>query len=254
MSKGKAVAGILMGACLLGACAHEQIKTPYAKEELFGHLPPVDYEIPNYAEYLEGVTVGLDPGHGGDAHIPGYKRGPTGVREAEMNWTTAQFLKGFLETANAKVILTRHGDEHVSLADRCRVANEARVDFFASMHHNAARRKSANFTTTWYHADPDYGPMNLDLARYLQQGVAEALRLPEVAANPLKSDYLMYPGSGFGVLRRLEVPGCLVEASRVLKAGGLWLFSGHRTLCGRRRSVLHDAATGVRLTDRGQAT
>lgn len=220
MRKTDLLSVVILAGFLLGACAHpklkterEEIKTGFTREELFGHLPPVDYEIPNYTQFLKSVKICLDPGHGGDAHIPRYKRGPTGVREAEMNWTTAQFLKEFLETAGAEVLLTRGGDESVSLAERARIANEAQANFFISMHHNAASRESANFTTTWYHADPDYGPMNLDLSRYVQQGVAEALRLPEVAANPLKSDYLMYPDSGFGVLRQLEVPGCLVEAS-----------------------------------------
>jgi len=213
MKRGKSLAFGLACLLLLAACAHRRGEQKYSEAELFGHLPPVAYEIPGYSKYLEGVRICLDPGHGGDAHLKGYKQGPTGVREAEMNWTVAQFMKGFLESVGAEVILTRDGDEHVSLADRCKVANEAKVDFFISLHHNAAGRESANFTSTWYHADPDYGPMNLDLARYIQQGVADALWLPETAPNPLKSDYLMYPGAGFGVLRRLEVPGCLCEAS-----------------------------------------
>ncbi len=266
MKRREIVATVLIVGLLLGACAHERIKTEYTKEELFGHLPPVDYEIPNYAKFLEGMKICLDPGHGGDAHIPRYKRGPTGVREAEMNWTTAQYLKEFLETAGAEVLLARSGDESVSLAERARVANEAKVNFFISMHHNAASRESANFTTTWYHADPDYGPMNLDLSRYLQQGVAEALRLPEVAANPLKSDYLMYPDSGFGVLRRLEVPGCLVEASffsnlieeqrlrhpEYLKreAYGYFLGIARYVAAGIPFSVMRQPEPGARLQDK----
>ncbi|HEQ60572.1 MAG TPA: hypothetical protein ENN74_03080 [Firmicutes bacterium] len=273
MKTTKIVWTLLVAALLLGACAHPKLKTEreegetgFTREELFGHLPPVDYEIPNDAQFLKGVKICLDPGHGGDAHIPRYKRGPTGVREAEMNWTTAQFLKEFLESAEAEVLLTRSGDEDVSLAQRARIANRAQVDFFISMHHNAASRESANFTSTWYHADPDYGPMNLDLSRYVQQGVAEALRLPEVAANPLKSDYLMYPDAGFGVLRQLEVPGCLVEASffsnvieeqrlrhpEYLKreAYGYFLGIARYVAAGIPFSVMRQPEPGARLQDK----
>jgi N-acetylmuramoyl-L-alanine amidase len=48
-------------------------------------LPPADYAIPPYARFLAGLRIVIDPGHGGDGFIPGYKQGPSGVREAEVN-------------------------------------------------------------------------------------------------------------------------------------------------------------------------
>ncbi|MFQ6617765.1 MAG: N-acetylmuramoyl-L-alanine amidase [Fidelibacterota bacterium] len=175
-------------------------------------LPAVSYDIPPYARYLYGYKVCLDPGHGGLSHLPGYKRGPSGLREAEVNLSVAFFLKDFLERAGAKVILTRDGDYFVSLKERSEIANRNGVDFFISIHHNASNREDANYTSTWYHGDADYAPVNLDLARYIQQAVSEVLRLPEYPPTGLYSDMLMYP-SGFGVLRRLKVPGVLVEGS-----------------------------------------
>ncbi len=190
----------------------KQLKKAWKERKTWPELNKLDFQIPLYAEYLKGVKICLDPGHGGDAHLKGYKRGPSEYREAVMNYIVALFLKEFLEKAGAEVIITRDGDVEVSLAERCRIANEAKVDLFLSIHHNAVGNPSRNFTTTWFHADPDYQPANLDLARYIQQGVADALRLPQVSANPLKSDYLMY-STGFGVLRDLKVVGCLCEAS-----------------------------------------
>lgn len=176
-------------------------------------LDRLDYQIPIYAKYLEGLKICLDPGHGGDAHIPRYKRGPTDFREAVVNWGVALYLKDFLERSGAQVLFTRSGDEDVSLAARARLANEWPADIFLSIHHNAVGNPNVNRTTTWFHGDPDYRPSSLDLARYIQQGVADALRLPQVDGNPLKSDYLMYPGSGFGVIRPLRMTACLCEAS-----------------------------------------
>jgi len=175
-------------------------------------IPRPDYEIPPYAKWVAGMCFCLDPGHGGDAHIKGYKRGPRGFREAVMNLRVALYLKDFLERAGAEVILTRTDDSFVSLADRAQIANRNAVDMFISLHHNASSNPASNYASTWYHADADFSPVSLDLARYIQQNLLEYLRLPQQLAAGLLSDYLMYP-EGFGVLRHLERPGILIEAS-----------------------------------------
>jgi N-acetylmuramoyl-L-alanine amidase len=172
-----------------------------------------DYPIPPYAKFLQGVKVCLDPGHGGDAHKRGYKRGPTGVREAEMNLRVAQYLRAFLEAAGADVKLTRDGDYDLSLKERADIANECRADLFISLHHNAIDNKpQVNFTTVWYHNDVDYRPSNLDLARYLCYGLYDSIALPQITDMPLKSDQLMYE-TGFGVLRHANVTAALTESS-----------------------------------------
>lgn len=180
-----------------------------------GSFPPLerlDYHIPGYAGFLKGMKICLDPGHGGDAAMKGYKRGPTEFREAIMNRKVAGYLRAFLEQCGAEVKLTVEDDVDVSLRERCRIANEWGADLFVSIHHNAAGPK-ANRTVTFFHGHPDYEPANLDLARNIQIGVAEALRLPQTDGVPVKSDYLMYDNAGFGVLRNLRTVGCLCEAS-----------------------------------------
>ncbi|MCI0341872.1 MAG: N-acetylmuramoyl-L-alanine amidase [Planctomycetales bacterium] len=174
--------------------------------------PPADPPLPAYARFLAELHVCLDPGHGGDAHIPNYKRGPTGLREADANLRVARALRDLLAGAGAKVTLTREGDEDVSLARRSEIANACGADVFLSLHHNASEKPEVNGTTTWYHGDPDHSPASLDLARHVQFGVGEALGTPRWIVCPLLTDTLMYK-TGFAVLRRLEIPGCLGEAS-----------------------------------------
>jgi len=217
------IAAVLAFVFLLSSCVRQpkyvitdqkrldQLGKAWKNRDKFPKLNQLDYHIPLYARYLKGVKICLDPGHGGDAHKPRYKRGPTDYREAVMNWRVANHLKGFLEQAGALVKLTRDGDEFVSLKDRVRIANEWGADIFISMHHNAAS-PSVNRTGTWFHLQPDFQPSNLDLARYIQHGVADAIRLPGVDGVPLKSDQLMYD-TGFGVLRGLDMAACLCEAS-----------------------------------------
>jgi N-acetylmuramoyl-L-alanine amidase len=172
-----------------------------------------EFPIPPYAKQLQGLKICLDPGHGGDAQQRAYKRGPHGVREAEVNLRVAQYLRDLLTYCEAQVMLTREGDTALSLEDRAGLAEAWNADLFISCHHNAVDdNPSANFTTVWYHGDVDFWPANLDLSRYLSEGLLDELGLDQVTGVPLKSDQLMYK-SGFGLLRAARVTAALCESS-----------------------------------------
>ena len=193
---------------------HEKPEALNEPEELseWRKLPQANFGIPPYARHLEGIKICLDPGHGGQAHLLNYKRGPTGLREAEVNLHVALYLREFLKQAGAIVFMTRTDDSFVSLPDRSKIANKNAVDFFISLHHNWFSDPETNYTSTWYHQDADDSRASLDLARYVQQSVADALRMPQFTPTGLYSDRLVIP-SGFGVLRLTKRPAILVEAS-----------------------------------------
>ena len=174
-------------------------------------LPP-HTEFPPHARHLKGFKICLDPGHGGQGHISDYKRGPTGLREAEVNLQVALYLREILQKAGVTVIMTRVDDSYVSLPMRSQIANESGADFFISLHHNGIDNPTVNYTSTWYHGDADDSRHSLDLARYIQQGVSDALQLSTSPASGLYSDKLV-TASGFGVLRRTKCPAVLCEAS-----------------------------------------
>ena len=190
---------------------HEALDEPDQLDE-WHKLPQANFAIPPYARYLEGIKICLDPGHGGQAHLPNYKRGPTGLREAEVNLRVALYLREFLREVGAIVFMTRTDDFFVSIPDRSELANKNAVDFFISLHHNSFSDPETNYTSTWYHQDADDSRTSLDLARYAQQSVADALRLPQFTPTGLYSDRLVIP-SGFGVLRQTKRPAILCEAS-----------------------------------------
>ena len=173
---------------------------------------PSHAEFPPYTRHLKGFKICLDPGHGGQGHVPDYKRGPTGVREADVNLRVAFYLRELLQQVGATVIMTRVDDSYVSLPMRSQIANENEADFFISLHHNGIDNPKVNYTSTWYHGDADDSRQSLDLARYVQQGVSDALQLPTSPASGLYSDKLI-TASGFGVLRLTECPAVLCEAS-----------------------------------------
>lgn len=182
-------------------------------------LPQVDFVVPPYGKYLKGKKICLDPGHGGDAAIPNYKVGPTGLREAEINLKIAKMLRDWLVECGAIVYMTRDGDYDLSkdgseaLALRSKVANDNQCDFFISMHHNASNRADANYPSYFYHDNPDYENSAIDLGRYICESLLDVQRMREPQSAGAYSDYLMFPGAGFGVLRGLTVPGILIEAS-----------------------------------------
>lgn len=170
-----------------------------------------------YFEYLNGKTIFLDPGHGGEDRRG---RGPHGTTvEADVNLRVALYLRDFLQKAGAIVILSREDDSTVELGYRSELANNSNADIFISIHHNApgkAGRDRINFTSTYYHAtedDYEYEPGEHDLARFVQRDLAYAMRNSGGLGSfdGTYSDYWIYPGDGFSVLRRTEIPAILIE-------------------------------------------
>ncbi|MGO4870691.1 MAG: N-acetylmuramoyl-L-alanine amidase [Roseiarcus sp.] len=77
-------------------------------------------------------VIVIDPGHGG---VDGGAYGVGGAVEKSLVYDYALELKRQLEAKNRfKVVLTRHGDEFVSLEDRVRIAREANAALFVSIH------------------------------------------------------------------------------------------------------------------------
>ena len=85
---------------------------------------------------LSGITIMLDPGHGGS---DSGAIGPLGLKYAEkaINLDTALNLKKELEALGAKVLMTRTTDATVSLTDRLAASRKALPDMFLSIHANS---------------------------------------------------------------------------------------------------------------------
>ncbi|MEM7809484.1 MAG: N-acetylmuramoyl-L-alanine amidase, partial [Planctomycetota bacterium] len=183
-------------------------------ERAWTDFPPVETILERHPEehVLKDMLFVLDPGHGGDAHLPNWKRGPTGVREAEINLRVAKLLERMLTDAGAKVELTRDIDRDLSLADRAKVANDLDADLFISLHHNAASRPVVNYTSIYLHGDLATAGPELDAARHIARELTRTMRTDVGYSSPLMSDFQMFK-SGFGVLRNARVPAMLLESS-----------------------------------------
>ena len=186
-----------------------------------------DSTINYYSQYLKDWKIFVDPGHGGEDRR---SHGPTGETEADINLRVGLALRDYLTRAGATVFISRTKDTTVSLLDRPKLAAESGADIFISIHHNATggseKYPPINFTSTWYHAFPEgirsdkgdsaYSPTNHDLARYVERDLAYAMGNPEpnfFSFDGTLSDYLIYPFSGFAVLRYSKIPAILTECS-----------------------------------------
>ena len=159
-------------------------------------------------KYLKGWLIVLDPGHGGKADVAGYKRGPTGVREAEMNLRVAKLLRRLLQDAGAEVLLTREGETSEAANDRLKdthkrraeIANRAPrqnggmgADLFISLHHNASSKPTSNYPSIWFHGEADWSEVALDAALAVGHRIGAELRNSGTGiTSVLMSDRQMY--------------------------------------------------------------
>lgn len=113
---------------------------------------------------LKGVTIVVDPGHGGNDH------GTIGVRgtdEKDVNLKTAELLIAKLKAAGATVISTRDSDIYVDLRKRVSISHQYAADAFISIHHDATEDSSISGITTYYTKN-----FQKPLADFVHEGLA----------------------------------------------------------------------------------
>jgi N-acetylmuramoyl-L-alanine amidase len=186
---------------------------------------PVEFRFPEkkaefiakHSPYLKNKKIFIDPGHGGADRR---NKGSQGlITEADANLSVALKLRDFLIKAGASVQMSRYIDTTVDLKYRSELASKSGADIFISVHHNApatAEDVWTNYTSTYYHAketDYEYEPNEHDIARYVQRDLAYAMRNSggPGSFDGTYSDYIIYPGEGFSVLRLTKIPAILVE-------------------------------------------
>ncbi len=91
--------------------------------------------------------VVLDPGHGG---IDGGAHGANGTIEKEITLIVAKRIeKAILETGKYDVMLTRRGDEFISLKERVQLAIRSQADLFVSIHADTLSQKDVRGATVY---------------------------------------------------------------------------------------------------------
>src|SRR5215469_3918233 len=98
------------------------VTTPSAISQIPSSVPGED---------TPGVTVVLDPAHGGTDFGA---RGPTGLAESDVVLDFARAARVALEAERLRVLLTREGNQDPSFENRSALVNGLRHAIFISLH------------------------------------------------------------------------------------------------------------------------
>ncbi len=166
---------------------------------------------------LAGWTVALDPGHGGRDPGALYH----GLHESEVNLAIVLLARPLLESAGARVVLTRDRDVLVGPADgtitqdlqaRALAANRAGAHLFVSVHANVHSDSEVNGAITFYGLEAGYAggqrrperqvELSHQLAGAIQRGVVRRTGEVDRGVRP----------ATFWVLGATTMPSVLLES------------------------------------------
>ncbi|OFW59691.1 MAG: hypothetical protein A2W01_00055 [Candidatus Solincola sediminis] len=150
---------------------------------------------------LSGWKFCVDAGH--DGYNDTGAKGPTGLKEEDINLQVALKLKAMLEAEGAQVLMTRTDNGPLTIAQRYTMANDWGADRFISIHHNAmSGQPSVNGTETLIATNASQEAK--ELANSVQAALVGELGLPNRG---------IVPRSDVSVLTKTNMPAILTEAS-----------------------------------------
>ena len=147
--------------------------------------------------------VCIDPGHGG---TDSGAVGQNGAKEKDVVLQIGLQVKAALERNNIDVVMTRTADMtsgKLVIADRCKIANNANVDYLVSIHANADgdRDDKTGFgTETWAYSASSTG-----------YSLAKAVQRELIAANGLTDRGVKV--KVWDILKGTKAPAILVETA-----------------------------------------
>lgn len=172
-------------------------------------MSPEEAAQPVSAGTLSGLTIAIDPGHGG--YDGGARARDSGVWEKTLNLKIAQAAGDALAERGARVVMTRTQDvclaeegsgkarKRADLQKRLDLAENAGADVFMSIHLNEYRDRSESGPQVFYQHGADEGRL---LAGALQESLIRTLQ-PSRRRSANAGDYY--------VLRNTALPAVLVE-------------------------------------------
>lgn len=161
--------------------------------------PPSDARPLTRRRDLNGVSIVVDPGHGGKD--PGAVAGAT--LEKTVALAVSRRVMRLLEERGARVLPTRTSDTYPSLDERVALANSKRADLFVSIHANAATSQRVRGVEVLYQGSGARGR--------LSRGLAEAVVAAVVTETRAHNRRAKEDVRNLRVLRATSMPAVLVE-------------------------------------------
>ncbi|KPU44567.1 N-acetylmuramoyl-L-alanine amidase LytC precursor [Oxobacter pfennigii] len=175
-----------IGMCLYGA--NQMAKEGYNYRDILSYyytninIEPIETagdDIP-----LKGKTFIIDPGHGGEHGDD--EKGPTGLREKDVNLYIANKLSKLLENSGAKVVMTRNEDTDISLPKRIELVNSVRPNFLVSIHQNSFFSSKVSGTEVYYYRGDTEGE---NMSKLIHDNIVKALNT--VSRGNRNADFYM---------------------------------------------------------------
>lgn len=97
------------------------------------------------------MKICIDAGHGFSTKTNSGDKGAVngGLWECASALAISKILTEKLKAKGHEVIMTRPDEKFVTLANRCKISNQANADLFISIHLNSAENKTAQGIETW---------------------------------------------------------------------------------------------------------
>ena len=163
-------------------------------------------------------VVVIDPGHGGkDSGAVGSKK----TFEKQVVLDISYRIKKLLETHGFKVVMTRSGDQYLSLDDRADLARKVKADLFLSIHADGAVSSAAHGVETFITTAEGFDSSNhygkggdQSVVLNNRYNAANAMLGYAVQSNLLKMSGRSDRGvrrARFAVIKKAPCPAALVE-------------------------------------------
>jgi N-acetylmuramoyl-L-alanine amidase len=177
---------------------------------------PVATSVPATPEDFFALVV-LDPGHGGtDSGAM-----CAGVLEKDLTLDVAQRVQRLVHLQGFETVLTRQGDNYVSLSDRTAFANRQHDCIFVSIHFNDGKLEASSGVETYYAArQSDRGISFPSWLPFLQRTASQSPNLRSQSLASFIQDALVVrtqavnrgtKAEQFHVIANVRHPAVLVE-------------------------------------------
>ena len=150
--------------------ASEEVAEGMMAQDFPAAMALIDEDIETQSN--EGITLCLDPGHGGSESGTLNYNG-TGL-EKDYNLKIAKYCYDELQKYNCKVVMTRSTDKYMGLEERAEYAKQQGAQYLISFHLNASQKHNA-YGAEVYYPNTNWRPDISEKGKVMAQAIQKQL-------------------------------------------------------------------------------
>lgn len=150
--------------------ASEEVAEGMMAQDFPAAMALIDEDIDTQSN--EGITLCLDPGHGG-AESGTLNYNGTGL-EKDYNLKIAKYCYDELQKYNCKVVMTRSTDKYMTLEERAEYAKQQGAQYLISFHLNASQKHNA-YGAEVYYPNTNWRPDISEKGKVMAQAIQKQL-------------------------------------------------------------------------------